>query len=123
MASISGIFPTTQTDATGTSAASALGASTGDPTQSLGNEQNFLQLLVAQLKNQDPTQPQDGTQFVSQLAQFSNLEQSIGMHKDLDSINADITAPGAASGTAASGNSGAAAQNQQSGTTGTQQAS
>jgi flagellar basal-body rod modification protein FlgD len=59
---------------------------------SLSNEQTFLQLLVAQLQNQDPTAPQDGTQFVSQLAQFSSLEQEIQMRTDLDSINGTLTA-------------------------------
>jgi flagellar basal-body rod modification protein FlgD len=38
-------------------------------------EQQFLQLLVAQLKNQDPLSPMDNSQFVSQLAQFSALQQ------------------------------------------------
>ena len=66
-------------------------------TSSLGNEQTFLQLLVAQLKYQDPLQPQDGTQFVSQLAQFSDLEQQIGTHSDLDAIRQLLaaTAPAA----------------------------
>jgi flagellar basal-body rod modification protein FlgD len=58
----------------------------------LTSEQTFLQLLVAQLQNQDPTAPQDGTQFVSQLAQFSSLEQQIQMRSDLDSINSTLTA-------------------------------
>lgn len=66
-------------------------------TDSLGNTQTFLQLLVAQLKNQDPTQPVDGTQFVTQLAQFSNLEQSVAMRTDIDAIKtkyvADTTSP------------------------------
>ena len=53
----------------------------------LANEQTFLQLLVAQLKNQDPLQPQDATQFVAQLAQFSSLEQQIQMRQDLDIIS------------------------------------
>lgn len=37
-------------------------------------KQQFLQLLVAQLKNQDPLKPMDDTQFITQLAQFSTLE-------------------------------------------------
>ena len=58
----------------------------------LANEQTFLQLLVAQLQNQDPTQPQDGTQFVAQLAQFSSLEQEIQMRQDLDTLATGTTA-------------------------------
>lgn len=43
-------------------------------TSELGKEA-FLQLLVCQIQNQDPLNPQDDTEFVSQLAQFSQLEQ------------------------------------------------
>jgi flagellar basal-body rod modification protein FlgD len=49
----------------------------------LANENTFLQLLVAQIKNQDPTNPTDSIQFVSQLAQFSQLEQLIGIRQEL----------------------------------------
>jgi len=49
------------------------------------SEQVFLQLLVAQIKNQDPLNPTDSTQFVSQLAQFSELEQVIGIRQDIES--------------------------------------
>ncbi len=59
---------------------SALGSS-----QTLGKD-DFLKLLVAQLKNQDPLAPQDNTQFVSQLAQFSSLEAAMGTNTRLDSI-------------------------------------
>jgi len=58
---------------------------------SLVSEQTFLQLLVAQLQNQDPENPQDGTQFVAELAQFSSVEQQLQMRTDLDSINSILT--------------------------------
>ncbi len=60
----------------------------------LANESTFLQLLVAQLKNQNPSQPMDGTTFVTQLAQFSDLEQNLAMRQDLDSINAKYVGTG-----------------------------
>jgi len=63
---------------------------TTTPGDSMVNEQTFLKLLVAQLQNQDPMQPQDGIQFVAQLAQFSSLEQQIQMRQDLDSINQNL---------------------------------
>ena len=71
------------------SAASQSATSALDP---LANEQTFLQLLVAQLQNQDPLNPQDGTQFVTELAQFSSVEQQLQMRTDLDNINSIITA-------------------------------
>lgn len=43
----------------------------------------FLNLLVAQMKNQDPLNPQDATQFVQQLTQFSQLEQLIAIRESL----------------------------------------
>lgn len=47
---------------------------------------DFLTLLVAQLKNQDPLDPQDNTDFVAQIAQFSSLEQQITTNEKLDSL-------------------------------------
>ena len=48
--------------------------------------QSFLKLLVAQLKNQDPTQPLDSTEYVAQLATFSQVEQSVQTNSKLDQI-------------------------------------
>ena len=62
--------------------ASASSAATGN--QSLGKDA-FLQLLVTQLKNQNPLSPQDNGAFVAQLAQFSSLE---GINTLNDSVNA-----------------------------------
>ncbi len=64
----------------------AIAATTAPPADGLASESTFLKLLVTQLKNQDPQNPQDGTQFVAQLAQFSGLEQQLQMRQDLDSI-------------------------------------
>ena len=50
----------------------------------------YLQLLVAQLRNQDPMKPTDGMQFVQQLAQFQQLEQSINTGQDIAAIRSDL---------------------------------
>ena len=47
---------------------------------------SFLQLLIAQMKNQDPTKPTDPSQFVSQLASFSGVEQAIKTNNKLDTM-------------------------------------
>lgn len=46
----------------------------------------FLQLLMAQMKHQDPTSPTDSTQWVSQLATFSSVEQAVQANSKLDQI-------------------------------------
>lgn len=50
----------------------------------------FLQLLVAQLRNQNPLRPTDSMQFVQQLAQFQQMEQSANMGQDITSIRQAI---------------------------------
>jgi flagellar basal-body rod modification protein FlgD len=62
---------------------------TANPTKPV-TENMFLQLLVAQLQNQDPTNPADSTQFVSQLAQFQTMEQSMNQGQDIAAIRADL---------------------------------
>jgi flagellar basal-body rod modification protein FlgD len=47
----------------------------------------FMNLLVTQLKNQDPTQPQDSSEFVAQLSQFSSLEQLTNIQQTLQGIS------------------------------------
>ncbi len=53
-------------------------------------QQDFLRMLIAQLENQDPLNPQESTEFTAQLAQFSSLEQEIAMRDSLDSIRAAL---------------------------------
>lgn len=50
------------------------------------NYNEFLTLLVTELKNQDPTQPMDPTQQVSQLASFSAVEQQVQTNSTLSSL-------------------------------------
>jgi len=58
------------------------------------SENQFLQLLVAQLRYQDPTSPTDSTAFVAQLAQFSSLEQLVAIRSDLDTQTGSSTTQG-----------------------------
>lgn len=46
----------------------------------------FLQLLVAQIKNQDPLSPMDPTEQMGQLASFSNVEQTIKLNQKFDAM-------------------------------------
>ena len=46
----------------------------------------FLQLLVAEMQNQDPTKPMESTEYVAQLASFSNVEQQIQTNEKLDNL-------------------------------------
>ena len=54
-------------------------------TQSL-NYNDFLTLLMAEMKNQDPTQPMDPAQMVSQLATVSEVGQSVQMNTNLSAL-------------------------------------
>ncbi|WP_075216182.1 flagellar hook assembly protein FlgD [Mongoliimonas terrestris] len=51
----------------------------------------FLRLLVTQMKNQDPINPMDSSQYMAQFAQFSQVEQSIKTNAKLDSIYASLS--------------------------------
>ncbi len=55
--------------------------------QSLG-QHDFLRMLIAQLENQDPLNPQDSTEFTAQLATFSSLEQLIAMREGIEALAA-----------------------------------
>jgi flagellar basal-body rod modification protein FlgD len=60
----------------------------------LVGKDDFLKLLVAQIKNQNPLNPADGIQFLSQLAQFSQLEQLLYIRQALEKLVGADGAPG-----------------------------
>ncbi|MBB3389088.1 flagellar basal-body rod modification protein FlgD [Rhizobium sp. BK275] len=65
---------------------STYGSSNAAQQKATLNYDNFLQLLVAQMKNQDPTDPMDASEQMSQLASFSQVEQTIQTNSKLDTL-------------------------------------
>lgn len=63
------------------------GQTANSKSSSMATSDVFLQLMVTQIKNQDPLSPQDSTQFLGQLAQFSQLEQLVGIRQELTDLN------------------------------------
>lgn len=55
------------------------------PVKELGKDQ-FLQILVTQLRNQDPMQPLQDKEFIAQMAQFSSLEQMMNMASEVSAL-------------------------------------
>ncbi len=88
---ISSTTPTSSADPNSTISSLANTASSTSSTDpnNLASEQTFLKLFVAQLQNQDPLNPneQDPTQMVSELAQFSELEQLVNIGQNVQSID------------------------------------
>ncbi|MGO8992332.1 MAG: flagellar hook assembly protein FlgD [Polyangiaceae bacterium] len=70
---------------------STAGSSSAASSSSLATEQTFLTLLVAQLSNQDPLQPAQGTDFVTQLAQFAQVEQSENQTTQLQTMSSQLS--------------------------------
>lgn len=86
-----------QTTATSGNASTSLASSTDQ----LTNEGTFLKLLTAQIKNQNPLNPSDPTQFIGQLVSFSQLEQLLGINQGVQSLVKNAPSTTSTSGTAA----------------------
>jgi len=91
------------------SSTSSTGSTTGttSSTSASSNTQlgmkDFISLLTTELQNQDPTAPQDNTQMIAQMAQFSTLSATTGMSDTLSGISDKLDKILAAQQVAASG--------------------
>ena len=74
-------------------------------------QEQFLELLVAQIENQNPLKPQDNGEFLGQMAQFSTVSGLQQMQKSIDQLNAPDVQPGPA-GLQPGGAAGAGARQQ-----------
>ncbi|HXQ44567.1 MAG TPA: flagellar hook capping FlgD N-terminal domain-containing protein [Acidimicrobiales bacterium] len=83
------------TGTTGTSNASGL--------NQLDNSQTFLQLLVAQLENQDPTNPTDPTSFMTEIAQLTAVQSQTSLSAEEQTVAADSMIGLTVTGEASSG--------------------
>ncbi|BDC52030.1 hypothetical protein F183_A43450 [Bryobacterales bacterium F-183] len=80
------------TAVTGTTGQSTAPQKTTPLADPLTSKNTFLQLLVAQMRNQDPLQPQDGAAYLTQLAQFSGLEQTVQLRDEVASVREAVEA-------------------------------
>lgn len=99
--------PASGITSSGSNSIGGAAASTATQTQDM-----FLQLFVAQLQYQDPLNPADGTQFVTQLAQLSELQQMSSLNQNVGTIQTDLSSliP-TASGASTAGQTGAGTTN------------
>ncbi|MEY9179274.1 flagellar basal-body rod modification protein FlgD [Bradyrhizobium sp. USDA 326] len=74
---------TSATDSTSRSSSTDSGSATSSNTVDYNT---FLQLLIAEMKNQDPTNPMDTSQYMSQFAQLSTVEQAMQTNSKLDAL-------------------------------------
>lgn len=98
------------TPITSTSAASPAASLAGTASQSALGRDDFLQLLVTQLQNQDPTSPQSSSEFAAQLAQFSSVEQLTNISQSMSGQAQQLTALAQAIGMVGAGQTAMAGQ-------------
>ena len=84
--------------ASGSSSSSSTAASSSDITAN-----DFLTLLVSELKNQDPTQPTNPNAYITQLAQVNSLQQLVSINQGIGTLDTALTP---SNGSAPSGSGG-----------------
>ena len=106
--STSNVMMSTGSTSNSSSTDQSLAAATSESSK-LGKDQ-FLQLLVAQLKNQDPLNPVDNQDFIAQLATFSSLEQLTAINTGVNQL-VTIDQGSTGSGSVADPNAGTTSKN------------
>ncbi len=88
MSSIASVAAQQQANATSSSSTSSSDSASGQNAidQLSGNFQDFLQMLMTQLQNQDPTSPLDTNEFTQELVEFSGVEQQINTNTSLNQL-------------------------------------
>ena len=81
---------TNNTTNTTSNTSNSSSSSSTDPASASISQADFLKLLTAQLQAQDPTNPMDNSQFVAQLAQFSQLQATQDLDTNLQSLSSNI---------------------------------
>lgn len=84
-----------QIGAGGAAYAAADGAPQAAPNDQFANKEMFLELLVAQIRHQNPLSPSDPKDFLAQLSQFSGVEQMVSMRRELEAIHGALDAQSA----------------------------
>ncbi|HTW23254.1 MAG TPA: flagellar hook capping FlgD N-terminal domain-containing protein [Candidatus Baltobacteraceae bacterium] len=80
------MIPTAQDTSTGGTGSSTNSSSSSSSADSVAQTDTaeFISILSAELQSQDPTQPLDPTTFVTQLAQFSSLDELVNIRQDIE---------------------------------------
>lgn len=97
-----GVQATPKDSTTTNGSSSSTGSDTSDITSS-----DFLTLLVSELQNQDPTQPTDPNEYITQLAQVNSLQQLISINQGIGTLDSSIPSSGSSSGSGSGSSSNA----------------